>query len=78
MDVKFEFFDLNYLYFDTNLVQFGEICGLGAQTEVYYGLIRSRSSSVVTHLPKFGVTARRPENGLKNKSSKIFKFQKKK
>ena len=38
MDVKFEFLDLDYIYFETNLVQFGEICGLESQKEVYYDL----------------------------------------
>ena len=36
--MKFEIFDLKYHYFDTKNVQFGEICGLDAQTEVYYDL----------------------------------------
>ena len=38
IDLKFEIFDLKYHYFDTKNVQFGDICGLDVQTEVYYGL----------------------------------------
>ena len=36
--MKFEIFDLNYHYFDTKNVQFGEICSLDSQTEVSYSL----------------------------------------
>ena len=46
MDVKFVFFDLNYLWFDTKNVQFVEIWGMEHQTEVFYGLRISRSRPV--------------------------------
>ena len=38
IDVKFEFFDLNYLWFDTKHIQFGRYCIHGLQTPVYCGL----------------------------------------
>ena len=47
MDVKFAFFDLDYLWFDTKNVQFDEIWGMELQTRVFYslsGLSTSRSA----------------------------------
>ena len=36
INVKFEFLDLNYLYFDTKHICFGRFCSHGLQTAIYY------------------------------------------
>ena len=47
MNVKFEFLDLNYLYFDCKHICFGSYCSHGLQTAIYYEAASCLRSSFV-------------------------------